>query len=63
MMDAYARLHFPGFAGITAEGSHKTKRKTKTGTPDSLYWLDNGAIIMGEHSTRADGIVAKFVTV
>lgn len=60
MMDAYARLHFPGFAGITAEGSHKTKRKTKTGTPDSLYWLNNGAIIMGEHSTRADGIVPKF---
>jgi len=60
MMDAYARLHFPDLANVTSEGSHKTKRKTKIGTPDSIYWLDTGAVVMAEHSTRAEGIVPKF---
>jgi len=60
IMDAYVRAHYPGVEYVSALGSHKTKNKSRTGTPDSIYWLTGGGMLLGEHTTVADGVQGKF---
>jgi DNA polymerase III delta prime subunit len=60
IMDAYVRAHYPGVEYVSTLGSHKTKNKSRTGTPDSIYWMAGGGMLLGEHTTVADGLQGKF---
>ncbi|RYE59269.1 MAG: hypothetical protein EOP48_01400 [Sphingobacteriales bacterium] len=60
LCDAYLRMHYGrAVSSYQRIGSQVGKRKTVSGTPDTLIRLNGGKRIWVEYTTREKGIIAK----
>lgn len=57
--DSYLAKKYP-YSEIIPIGSVVGKDKTRTGTPDSLFKLDNGRFLFVEYTTQETGLGKKF---
>src|SRR5215204_689067 len=57
--DSYLAKKYP-YSEIIPIGSTFGKDKTRTGTPDSLFKLENGRFLLIEYTTQEIGLGKKF---